>query len=189
MNTWPWTNQEKELAKRLKESQKINFKAYTVEEVFSYIRRQKGPSLYTKIIWKLNDWTWKIYRCFKPCNDHVRKAIPRESVWIGELLILTHFAMIKHFYENEMKSVEWFGYEGTFRLDCRLWLEKSYWYIVRDRLDLEEQLHKSYPEVSAKSVVKGTYEEKYAETLRLEQLIKQNDDEVLHGLIKYRSIL
>jgi hypothetical protein len=188
MLIWPWTNINKKISHSFKKSFDVGRKVYTVEEVFKHISERRKPKFYKELIWDIHDIVWKVYRYFKPYNNYLRKVIPKEWVSLNDLLIATNFAMLKNFYENDMHDIQWTEY-GPFREDCKRWLDVSYLYITKERDVLENQLYESYPKVSARASKNGTYEEMYAETIRLEKMLEKRDDEVLSGLVKYRSIL
>lgn len=177
---WPWTNMKKELEKRLKEAENSPAKMYTVEEVFEHIRNSKPPSLWKRFYWNLNEWAWNVYRFFKPQNNHIRKIIPRQWADIDQLLLLISFAMIKFYYEEDMENVVW-G-EGT-DLECKTWLDKAYTYITIERPQLQKDITKGYAEwrINASEI------SNLLDTL--EKLVKEKDDEVLYGLVKYREYL
>ena len=149
----------------------------------------------------------KIRPLFNPENKRYRKAIPRTWVDVSSLIETVNFEFIKGFYEGEYLHghTDWEG-TGEHAVEFAKWLESAYDYITIDRPQLEKQMEDAYPpyrpfekvfepcEVDEDGKVKKykmvddglTYEEKYGEVNRLEQLIQDKDTSILTQLVKYR---
>jgi len=149
----------------------------------------------------------KIRPIFSPQNNRYRKAIPRTWTDVSSLIEIVNFEFIKGFYEGEYLhgSTDWEG-TGIHAVEFARWLESAYDYITIERPQLEKDMDNAYPplkpieewfepcETDEKGNVKTlkmkddgkTYEEKYGEVNRLEQLIQDKDLEILTRLVKYR---
>jgi hypothetical protein len=156
--------------------------------------------------WKMNYYD-KIRPIFNPQNKRFRKAIPRTWVDVSHLIEIINFEFIKGFYEEEYLhgNTDWEA-TGEHAVEFAKWLESAYDYITIERPQLEKDMDNAYPplrpidemftpcETDEKGKVKmfrmiddgKTYEEKYGEVNRLEQLIQDKDTEILTQLIKYR---
>lgn len=187
---WPWSrkNNCSSLLEELNErEQKAKDQPDTVIEIkdiadwFDSLGEYK-PSIFDKFKWWLNDVSWNVYRYFKPCHQQIRKAIPNRFTDITELIRDVNFEFVKSFHDNEMDIINWDA--DNYHKDFRDWINKSYDYITIERPQLQDQLSKSYPPLRAK----GTYQEKYAEVIRLETLIEQKDTEVLLEIVKRRQM-
>ena len=162
-------------------------------------------------IWDLLPYRWsliyydKFKPLFKPCNQRIRKAIPKQWSDISHLIIEVNFEFIKAFYEEEYKAdiVDWNATEQ--HKEFAEWLEKAYNYITKERPSLENDMNKAYPPSrSLEEMFTPTtdeqgrrmftmvddgipYEVKYAEVNRIEKLINDKDTETLNELIKRRD--
>jgi hypothetical protein len=149
----------------------------------------------------------KVRPLFSPQNERYRKVIPRTWTDVSHLLEIVNFEFVKGFYEGEYLhgSTDW---EGTSprHVEFAHWLESAYDYITIERPQLEKDMDNAYPplrpieewfetcEADESGKVKmlkmkddgKTYEEKYGEVNRLEQLIQDKDTEILTQLVKYR---
>ena len=82
MMTWPWTNMQKELQKRLKEldNPETLKTCMPVEDVFAMIKNRPPLKWYQKLWNKIHfttyDSVWYVYRLFKPCHQKIRNTIP-----------------------------------------------------------------------------------------------------------------
>jgi hypothetical protein len=163
--------------------------------------------------WDLLPFSWKmryydkIRPIFNPANKRFRKAVPRTWVDVSHLIEIVNFEFIKGFYEDEYLhgNTDWEG-TGEHAAEFAKWLESAYDYITIERPNLEKQLDAAYPphrplnemfvpcETDEKGKVKmfkmvndgRTYEEKYGEVNRIEQLIQNKDTDILTQLVKYR---
>jgi hypothetical protein len=149
----------------------------------------------------------KIRPIFSPQNKRYRKIIPRTWSDVSNLIEVVNFEFIKGFYEDEYLHghTDWEGTGGC-AVEFAKWLESAYDYITIERPALEKQMDAAYPVLPPleelfvpceyddtgkvkmlKMVDDGrTYEEKYGEVNRLEQLIQDKDTEILTQLVKYR---
>lgn len=164
-------------------------------------------------MWDLLPFSWKmryydkIRTIWHDENERYRKVIPRTWSDVSSLIDTVNFEFIKGFYEKEYLHghTDWEG-TGEHAVEFARWLESAYDYITIERPKLEEQMENAYPPHRPldemfepcefdengkakmyKMVDDGrSYEEKYGEVNRLEQLIQDKDTEVLTNLIKYR---
>jgi len=149
----------------------------------------------------------KIRPIFSPQNKRYRKIIPRTWTDVSHLIETVNFEFIKGFYENEYLhgNTDWEG-TGEHAVEFAKWLESAYDYITIERPRLEKDMDNAYPPlrhmeewfVPCETDDKGkvtmlkmkedgkTYEEKYGEVNRLEQLIQDKDLDILTQLVKYR---
>ena len=156
--------------------------------------------------WKIRYYD-KIRPVYAPQNKRYRKAIPRTWVDTSHLIEIVNFEFIKGFYEDEYLHghTDWEG-TGEHAVTFAHWLESAYDYITVERPQLEKDMDNAYPplrplnemfipcETDEKGKVKMfkmvddglSYEEKYGEVNRLEQLIQDKDTEILTQLVKYR---
>lgn len=187
--TWPWTNQEKELEKRLKEAEegeRIAIK--NVDDFFDQIKNRKHSfweDIWLTIKFRTNDFFWDVYRFFNPCHKRIRKVIPRRWCDLPELTLLINFEIIKSYVEEEMDNVSWDHHEKY--TEVANWLRSAYNYITKERLALQKQFDEALEVASNNRGVE--YAERYAETNRIEALIDQKDQETLEGLAKYRQYM
>jgi hypothetical protein len=156
--------------------------------------------------WKM-DYYDKIRPVFAPQNKRYRKAVPRTWSDVSHLIEIINFEFIKGFYEDEYLHghTDWVG-TGEHAVEFAKWLESAYDYITIERPQLEKQMEDAYPplpsinemfkpcEIDENGKVKmyqmvddgKTYEEKYGEVNRLEQLIQDKDSDILTQMVKYR---
>ena len=162
--------------------------------------------------WDVVPYSWrhnyyeKICPIFDPKNSRYRKVIPRTWVDVSTLIENVNFEFVKGFYEGEYLHghTDWVG-TGEHAAEFARWLESAYDYITIERVQLEKDMDNAYPPIQhidewfepAEETADGrklykmkddgkTYEEKYGEVNRLEQLIQDKDTEILTQLIKYR---
>jgi hypothetical protein len=188
---YPWTDPLKKLKKALENSKKEEPIRYTPEELQDFLESIKNRDyplvnrIWDKIRFGFYDFTWYVYRLYKPCNQRIRKAIPRSWCDLTELTLLVNFEIIKSFVENEMNSIEWNSDEH--HKAAAAWLNSSYKYITEERVQLEEDLRIAYNNVDYRSEL--PYGEKYKEVHRIEKTIEESDKSVIIGLANYRNFL
>jgi len=155
---------------------------------------------------RLRMYYWEIIKpIFKPCNQRIRKSIPRTWKDISHLMIDVNFEFIKAFYEDEYSKdiVDWSGTES--HKEFAEWLEESYIYITKERSQLEKDLENAYPpckhltemfepfeDENGRKMFKMLtddipYEVKYKEVNRIEKLIDNLDTEILTEFVKRRN--
>ena len=185
---WPWTNQQKELEKRLNEAKEGPFiEIKNVDDFFDQIKNKKytfWEDLWLTIKFKSNDFFWYVYRLFNPCHKRIRRVIPRRWCDLTELTLLLNFEIIKSYVEEEMDSVVWDQGEHKLAGD---WLRSTYEYITIGRPALQNQFDEAIKIASKERSL--PYAERYGETNRIEALIDEKDRETLEGLAKYRQYL
>lgn len=188
---YPWTDPVKKLKKALEESKNEPTVQYNAEQFHDYLESIKNRQYpiweraWDKLRFGFYDFVWYVYRLFKPCNQRIRKVIPREWCDLTELTLMLNFEIIKSFVEQEMSEIEWNSDEG--HRAASDWLTASYKYITEDRKKLQDELEDAYSKVDYRS--KCSYEEKYADVLRLENSIDEQDKSVIIGLANYRKYL
>ena len=157
--------------------------------------------------YKWNMWYYdKLKPIFKPKHSRLRKAIPRQWCDISSLIVNVNFEFIKTFYEEEYVDgvVDWSA--SDHHKEFANWLEQSYLYITKERLELEKQKDGAYPK--KEGCLFDAFEEitdergrrlyqfkddgipydvKYGEVNRLEKLIEERDSDILNQLIKRRD--
>lgn len=188
MFTWPWTNLRKELLERKKELDLGTVKTYTIEELRESISKCKPSqieSFFIRAQGNLNEFVWKVYRYFKPCNKKIRDAIPRQWCDLVDLTLIVNFEIIKSYVEEEMDSIDWQTDEKTKEVGD--WLRTAYKYITEDRAQLQENLQLAYDSIDFSS--KEPYNIKYESVIKVEEHIDHRDREVLINLAKYRQYL
>jgi hypothetical protein len=162
-------------------------------------------------IWDLLPYRWSMYYYdyvkpfFSPRNKRIRKAVPRQYRDISSLIVDINFEFIKAFYEDEYKAeiVDWNATEH--HKEFAHWLELSYKWITQRRPQLEKDLENAYPpsksidewferipqeDGTTKLYMKDdgvSYEVKYKEVNRIEEVIKTKDTEILTEIIKRRD--
>lgn len=147
----------------------------------------------------------KIKPIFKPQHSRIRKSIPKTWIDIGTLIENVNFEMIKSFYEDEYSKgyIDW-EYD-EYHKKFSEWLKNAYKYISEIRPKLENDLENAYPpslpivqmfkpitDSQGRKLYEMVsddipYEKKYAEVIRIENLIEENDTEILIQMIKFRK--
>ena len=162
--------------------------------------------------WDILPYSWnmwyydKLRPIFAPKHSRLREAIPRQWCDISSLIVDVNFEFIKTFYEEEYLDgvVDWSATE--LHKEFAVWLEQSYLYITKERLELEKQKDEAYPkkdgclfddfeEVTDERGRKLyqlkddgiPYDVKYGEVNRLEKLIEDKDTDILIQIIKRRE--
>ena len=162
--------------------------------------------------WDILPYSWnmwyydKLRPIFAPKHSRLREAIPRQWCDISSLIVDVNFEFIKTFYEEEYLDgvVDWSATE--LHKEFAVWLEQSYLYITKERLELEKQKDEAYPkkdgclfdnfeEVTDERGRKLyqfkddgiPYDVKYGEVNRLEKLIEDKDTDILIEIIKRRE--
>jgi len=163
-------------------------------------------------MWDILPYSWnmwyydKLRPIFAPKHSRLRKAIPRQWCDISSLIVDVNFEFIKSFYDEEYVDgvVDWSAYDH--HKEFANWLEQSYLYITKERLELEKQKDEAYPkkdgclfdafeEVTDERGRKLyqfkddgiPYDVKYGEVNRLEKLIEEKDTDILIQIIKRRD--
>ena len=181
---FPWTNVYKELKKRSDEAHKNpeTVVTYTsVDDLFDSIKDYK-PTILDRLKWWFQEFSWDVYYFFKPSHKQIRDSIPKKYIDITELIRIVNFQFIKTFHDNEMDIVDWDATPE--HKEFKDWINSSYQYITVERPVLETELSNSYPKRGAT----GTYEEKYADVIRIETLIQDKDTEILTEVVKRREM-
>ena len=162
--------------------------------------------------WDILPYSWnmwyydKLRPIFAPKHSRLREAIPRQWCDVSSLIVDVNFEFIKTFYEEEYLDgvVDWSATEH--HKEFAVWLEQSYLYITKERLELEKQKDEAYPkkngclfddfeEVTDERGRKLyqfkddgiPYDVKYGEVNRLEKLIEDKDTDILIEIIKRRE--
>lgn len=189
----------------LKETPEV--KVGLISKIRGYLYEKYGVWDFIDLFpYRLRMYYWEIIKpIFKPCNQRIRKSIPRTWKDISHLMIDVNFEFIKAFYEDEYSKdiVDWTGTES--HKEFAEWLELSYKWITQRRPQLQKDLENAYPPCKPldemfepfedengrkmfKMVDDGIpYEVKYKEVNRIEELIENKDTEILTEFIKHRN--
>lgn len=184
MLQYPWTNIFKELKKRSEDVEKHPEKLIelkSIDDLFDSLTDYK-PTIFDRFRWWFHEFSWQVYYYFNPSHKQIRDSIPKRFVDISSLIQTVNFEFVKSFHDNEMHTIEWDS--DPQHKEFEEWITSSYQYITVERAKLEEELNHSYPKRGAK----GTYEEKYADVIRLEKLIQDKDTEILTEIVKRREM-
>ena len=192
--TWPWTNINKELEKRIKEldNPETLKKCIPAEDVFAMIRNRPPLKWYEKLWNKIHfttyDTVWYVYRLFKPCHKKIRKAVPRQWSDLVELTREVNFAIIVEFYEDEFSEESFQSPDNEETLKVAEFLKTSYKYIKEDRALLQNKI-----DIELDQAWRNNESEQrskiYHDTFILEQELETRDTEVLVNLMRFRAWL
>lgn len=177
------------------------------------VRNYIGRKFNVIDVWDVLPYRWRHYYWdhikpfLKPRNTRFRKVIPKTWCDVSSLVENINFEFIKGFYEDEYINgfVNWDAH--PIHREFADWLEASYRYITEERPALNKQMEDAYPplppleemfvpcETDKEGKVKmlkmvddgRTYEEKYGEVNRIEQLIVDKDTEILVEFVKRRQ--
>lgn len=139
---------------------------------------------------------YEIRDYFFPRQRWLMRNIPKSWCDKVELIPMVLFEILVHFVEEEMDIVSWdwqaeveAGHTTQEHADNVKRVEKEirdvYDYIKVTRPQLHKDLDNSYPELDAK----GSYQELYSETDRLDNKIKELDEWAMNVIIKNREHL
>jgi len=184
MLNFPWTNIYKELEKRSEEAEKhpeTLIRLESVDDLFDSLKDYK-PTVFDRLKWWFHEFSWDVYYYFKPSHKEIRESIPKQYRDISSLIQVVNFQFIKSFHDKEMDMIEWNATPE--HKEFKDWIDSSYQYITVERPKLEEELSNSYPKRGAK----GSYQEKYADVIRIETLIQDKDTEILTEIVKRREM-
>jgi hypothetical protein len=194
MCIWPWSNPVKKLKESLDEAL-ITSKASTITQtdlqsmVNEIVEQAKNRpfyiKLYNKVYYMLYDFTWWVYRLFKPCHKKIRNTIPRRWVDSVELIRDVNFAFITEFVEDEIHITDWEHndeYKKVFTF-----LKESYSYITEERQLLVDKKEKLLIEAFESNL--KPYVERYGEHDLIETEIENRDTDILIKLMQYRQWL
>jgi hypothetical protein len=188
---YPWSDPVKKLKKAFEESENetpIRYNPVEFHDFIESLKHKKYPiweRVWNKIHFAFYDFVWYVYRLFKPCNQRIRKVIPREWCDLTELTLLLNFEIVKSFVEDEMDDIEWNSDDGHKR--AAVWLNSAYKYITKDRVQLFKELDEAHDKVDHRCL--ETYQEKYADVIRIENTIDEQDKSVIIGIANYRRFL
>lgn len=192
MMTWPWTNTQKELQKRLKELENPDTlkSCLPVEDVFAMIRNRPPlkwhQKLWNKIHFTTYDSVWYVYRLFKPCHQKVRNTIPRQWSDLVELIRDVNFAFIVEFYEDEYRKESFADPDNDEAQKVAEFLETSYKYIKEERELLQNKISLEL-DLVWRVDNKEQRSKTYADIFVLEKELESRDTEVLVKLMQYRA--
>jgi hypothetical protein len=147
--------------------------------------------------YKIREALTAIKTFFNPRQKWLTRKIPNHWMDKDGLIELVLFECIKHYVEQEkglQDQLDWDDelkngfvcqeYVGRVKdVDSRL--RKVYDYVKTERPALQKAHLDSYPELGTK----GSYEELYGETNRLEQEIFDKDTEAMKTLIELRHYM
>lgn len=150
--------------------------------------------IFSKYFWR--DIKYKIRDYFWPRQKWLLRNVPKHWCDKVELIPILLFEILVHFVEEEMDNVSW---DWQAEVDAGRISQKEadkvktvgaeirdvYNYIKFVRPNLQIQLDNSYFSFSQK----GTYEELYAETNRLEKFIEEQDEWAMQTILANRLYL
>lgn len=127
---------------------------------------------------------------FFPENELIRKAIPARGCDVTHLITVMNFAAILQFKKEADEShVDWNGTEE--HREFKNWLDLAVVWIKEGKANLEKKLDEAYPDLdlirSVPTLGKEQIKDLYKEVQRLEELIKQTDENILVQMMKYRD--
>jgi hypothetical protein len=124
-----------------------------------------------------------------PENKRIRAAIPVRGHDVTSIISAMNFAAILQYKEEADKSkVDWHAHES--HKEFKDWLDRAAAWITEGKLNLEKELDKAYPSISIRDINnldQEVFQDMYKEVHRLEDLIKQTDENILIQMIKYRD--
>jgi hypothetical protein len=188
--TWPWTNLKKLLTKRL-ENYELSGKSYiNIDELLEDIKnRDPWPwykRVYMNIMWTLNDWSWYLYRLWKPCHNDVRKSIPRHWIGYDDLILRINFAMFIEYYTKSYLAYE--EDKLAFNEEFSKWVEDTINYISVRRDRMLKKIEDTYP-TEAELQDDTIRRELYGRVSQLEKELYDKDSQYISDIIKYREQL
>lgn len=192
MMTWPWTNMQKELQKRLKEldNPETLKTCMPVEDVFAMIKNRPPLKWYQKLWNKIHfttyDSVWYVYRLFKPCHRKIRNTIPRQWSDLVELIRDVNFAFIVEFYEDEYREGSFEDPDNDELQKVAEFIKTSYKYIKEDRALLQNKIDIEL-DLAWRIDKKEQRASVYTDIFALEQELDARDTEVLVKLMQYRA--
>lgn len=182
MKLWPWQSLYKELKKRLDESKSQECVKYTPEEFFEILKNKPITPFYKewwlRFKWGANDFSWNVYRFFKPCNKRIRKVIPKNWIDLDELIRVANFEILLQFYEEEYKDAY-----VEFDTEFVLWLEKSYEYIKHGRDNIQNEINSEFNIIESMPYNNRSY----SSIWDLEKKMENMDTDILVNMMKYRG--
>ena len=125
---------------------------------------------------------------FFPENDIIRKAIPVRGYSFTSLIMKMNFAAILQ-YKKETDTTDYELYADESYKEFKKWLDSSAVWITEGRDNLEKKVIESYPDFSLfkADADASRIEDAYKEIERLENLIRQTDENILVQMMKYRE--
>ena len=158
--------------------------------------RETFPTYFYPVKWKWNDFRWKIYYIFRPQHPNLHKLIGRGYVDSTYLIPNLLFQIVIDFVEIEREGkIELQKVEENEELERPLienWnkfygeLQNCYDYVKFKRAKLNEQLDAALS-IAAKDRSNKDYDIKYADMIRIENEIKENDDKWLNFITDNRE--
>jgi hypothetical protein len=169
-------------------------------------------NIFTSPYYRHDSWR-RVKAWFNPRQKWLTKAIGNTWMDLDGVIETTLFECIKRYVEAEEGLIrDWTGKELV-----KAELERAYKYAKHDRPLLQKELDESYPKCvgngdmfarvavpidkgdgktscyyqmkSCEELYGMPYEEAYREVNRLEQLIKETDDDILGTIVKYREYM
>lgn len=182
MRLWPWQSLQKELEKRFNESKDMKVETFSAESFFDELRNRPKPPFYVRwynnIRWSLNDFSWDVYRFFKPCNKRLRKVIPKRWMDLDQIIRIVNFEIFLQFYEEEYKDAQM-----EFDTEFVLWLEDGYRYLTIGRNGIQSKIEDEFDRLRDLPYA----QQKYDLIWELEREMDEKDTVILIGIIKYRG--
>jgi len=159
------------------------------EYPIQYFIREKIEDIEDDIMRTYSRIRYYVRTLFFPENKRIRNAIPVRGHDLVSIIEKMNFAAILQFKEEADKSqVDWTANES--HKEFKDWLDRSVVWLNEGKANLEKELDRAYPTVSlmrTEEITLEKYNDMYKEVRRLEELIKQTDENILLQLIKYRE--
>jgi hypothetical protein len=159
------------------------------EHPIQYFIREKIEDIEDDIISAYYRIKYYVRTSLFPENKRIRNAIPVRGHDVTSIIEKMNFAAILQFKEEADKSqVDWTANES--HKEFKDWLDRSVVWLTEGKANLEKELDRAYPTVSlmkTEEITLERYNDMYKEVHRLEELIKQTDENILVQLIKYRE--
>ena len=126
---------------------------------------------------------------FFPENALIRNSIPKRGCDVTHLITEMNFAAILQFKEEADKAlVDW---NTEYTKEFKTWLDSAVVWIKEGKANLDKKLDESYPSIDLMRATPALDQEQikdlFKEVRRIEELIRQTDENILIQMIKYRD--
>jgi len=159
------------------------------EYPIQYFIREKIEDIEDDIMRTYSRIRYYVHTLFFPENKVIRNAIPVRGHDVFSIIEKMNFAAILQFKEEADKSqVDWAANEN--HKEFKDWLDRAVVWLNEGKANLEKELDRAYPTVSLMNtgeIILEKYNDMYKEVHRLEDLIKQTDENILVQMMKYRD--
>jgi hypothetical protein len=159
------------------------------EHPIQYLVRDKLECIEYDLMRKYRRGSYLLRTLLSPENKLIRASIPVRDHDTCSIIIKMNFAAILQFKEEADNScVDWDGRDCD--KEFKDWLDRAVGWINEGKAKLEAELMKAYPTVNFRDIFKSDpadVQNLYKEVYRIEELIKQTDEDILVQMIKYRD--